>query len=162
AVLLAAGNVYKETWWDLARDAKVRDQYQAVPRLIQVRQSNGFTLYRVTLRNAANMHVGVEKTDGFTAWAVKIKTPRTARNTDGIDPISSSNVTIAHSWIDTGDDNVAIKPGEKGPVDHATIAHNHFYAGHGMSIASEPRGGASAMRLLALTLDGSDHGLRIK
>ena len=93
----AGGNVYKETWWDLARDAKVRDQYQAVPRLIQVRASNGFTLYRITLRNAANMHVGVEATDGFTAWGVKIKTPRTARNTDGIDPISSSNITIAHS-----------------------------------------------------------------
>ena len=88
AVLLAATNTYKETWWDLARDAKVRDQYQAVPRLIQVRESNGFTLYRITLRNAANMHVGVENTDGFTAWSVKIKTPKTARNTDGINPIS--------------------------------------------------------------------------
>src|SRR4029077_20451202 len=130
AVLLAAGNVYKETWWDLARDAKVRDQYQAVPRLIQVRQSNGFTLYRITLRNAANMHVGVETTDGFTAWSVKIKTPKTARNTDGIDPISSRSITLAYSSIDTGDDNVSLKAGPLGAVEHVTIVHNHFYAGH--------------------------------
>ena len=60
------------------------------------------------------MHVGVELTNGFTAWGVKIKTPKTARNTDGIDPISSSNVTITHCFIDTGDDNVAIKPGPQG------------------------------------------------
>ena len=152
----------KQTWWDLAREAKIRDQYQSCPRLITVRASNDFTLYRITLRNAANMHVGVEKTDGFTAWAVKIKTPRTARNTDGIDPISSSNVTIAHSWIDTGDDNVALKPGALGPVDHVTIAHNHFYAGHGMSMGSETSGGASAVKVIDLTLDGTDHGLRIK
>ena len=104
----------KQTWWDLARDAKVRDQFQSCPRLINIRESNDFTLYRITLRNAANLHVGVERTDGFTAWAVKIKTPRTARNTDGIDPISSSNITITHCWIDTGDDNVAIKAGIAG------------------------------------------------
>ncbi len=152
----------KETWWDLARDAKVRDQFQSCPRLINIRESNDFTLYRITLRNAANLHVGVERTDGFTAWAVKIKTPKTARNTDGIDPISSSNITIAHSWIDTGDDNVAIKPGIQGPVNHVTIAHNHFYAGHGMSIGSETVGGASAIKVVDLTLDGTDHGLRIK
>jgi len=162
SVLLAAANAYKESWWDLARDAKVRDQYQAVPRLVQVRESNGFTLYRITLRNAANMHVGVEKTDGFTAWGVKIKTPKTARNTDGIDPISSSNITIAHSWIDTGDDNVSLKAGPLGPVNHVTIAHNHFYAGHGMSIGSETAGGVGDVKIADLTLDGTDHGLRIK
>jgi len=162
ARLLGGKQLSDKTWWDLARDAKIRDQYQSCPRLINARESDGFTLYRVTLRNAANMHVGVEKTNGFTAWAVKIKTPRTARNTDGIDPISSSNVTIAHSWIDTGDDNVALKPGNLGPVEHVTIAHNHFYAGHGMSIGSETNGGASAIQVVDLTLDGTDHGLRIK
>ena len=162
AVLLAAGNTYKETWWDLARDAKVRDQFQACPRLVNVRESNGFTLYRITLRNAANLHVGVESSDGFTAWSVKIKTPRTARNTDGINPISSRNITIAYSSIDTGDDNVAIKAGPLGPVEHVTIAHNHFYAGHGMSIGSETVGGVSGVKVADLTLDGTDQGLRIK
>ncbi len=28
-----------------------------------------------------------QHTNGFTAWGVKIRTPRTARNTDGIDPV---------------------------------------------------------------------------
>jgi len=32
------------TWWDLAHTAKVMDLQQSVPRLMVVRQSNGFTL----------------------------------------------------------------------------------------------------------------------
>jgi polygalacturonase len=150
------------TWWDLAKEAKVKDLFQACPRLIVARESDDFTLYRITLRNAANLHALAEKTNGFTAWGVKIKTPRTARNTDGINPQSSVNVTIAHCSIDTGDDNVAIKAGAGGPVSHVTIAHNHFYAGHGMSIGSETSGGVSAVKVIDLSLDGTDHGLRIK
>jgi len=150
------------TWWDLAKEAKVKDQHQACPRLLVARQSDGFTLYRVTLRNAANLHAAIERTNGFTAWGVKVKTPQTARNTDGINPVSSTNVTIAHCSIDTGDDNVAIKAGDAGPVAHVTIAHNHFYAGHGMSIGSDTSGGVSDVTVTDLTLDGTDHGIRIK
>src|SRR5262245_9125291 len=43
-----------------------------------------------------------------------------------------------------------------------TIAHNHFYSGHGMSIGSETNGGASAIRVIDLSIDGADNGIRIK
>src|SRR5437868_12343158 len=43
-----------------------------------------------------------------------------------------------------------------------TIAHNHFYTGHGMSIGSETDGGASAIRVTDLSIDGADNGIRIK
>jgi polygalacturonase len=150
------------TWWDLANQAKVLDQSQSVPRLLEVRRSNGFTLYRITLRNSPNFHVGVEQTDGFTAWGVKIQTPKTARNTDGIDPSSSTNVTIAYCDIATGDDNVAIKSRAQGPAAHMSIEHNHFYSGHGMSIGSGTSGGVSDIRVSDLTIDGADNGIRIK
>ncbi len=150
------------TWWDLAKRAKVLDQSQSVPRLIAIRQSDNFTMYRITLRNSPNFHVGVDRTNGFTAWGVKIQTPKTARNTDGIDPSSSTNVTIAYCEITTGDDDVAIKTGASGPSTHMTIAHNHFYSGHGMSIGSGTSGGVSAIRVSDLTLDGTDYGIRIK
>ncbi len=96
------------------------------------------------------------------AWGVKIQTPKTARNTDGIDPSSSTNVTIAHCDIATGDDNVAIKAGGAGPASHMTIEHNHFYSGHGMSIGSGTDGGVSAIRVRDLSIDGADNGIRIK
>ena len=99
---------------------------------------------------------------GFTAWGVKIHSPKRARNTDGIDPANASNVTIAHSWIDTGDDNVAIKAGGKRPATHMTISDNHFYSGHGISIGSETDAGVSAIRVSGLSIDGADNGIRIK
>jgi polygalacturonase len=150
------------SWWDLAHTAQVTDQQQSCPRLVIARQSDGFTLYNITLRNSPNFHVSVDRTDGFTAWGVKIRAPKTARNTDGIDPSSSTNVTIAHCSISTGDDNVAIKAGSNGAATHMTIAHNHFYSGHGMSIGSETNGGANAIRVSDLTIDGADNGIRIK
>ena len=155
---LAGQNV---SWWDLAQQAKVTNKNQNCPRLIVFTRSEEFTLYKITLRNSPNFHV-VFNGNGFTAWGVVINTPKTARNTDGIDPSSATNVTIAHCFIHTGDDNVAIKAGSAGASTHMTIAHNHFYTGHGMSIGSETDGGASAIRVTDLSIDGADNGLRIK
>ena len=150
------------SWWDLAQEAKVKKAAQNVPRIIVADQADGFVLYRITLRNSPNFHVIVSRTNGFTAWGVKIDSPKTSRNTDGIDPSSSSNVSILHSYIHAGDDNVAIKAGAAGPSTHITVAHNHFYTGHGMSIGSETQGGVSAVEVQDLTIDGADNGIRIK
>jgi len=150
------------SWWDLAQHAKVENASQNVPRLIVAEQADGFSLYRISLRNSPNFHVLVSRTNGFTAWGVTIDSPKTARNTDGIDPSSSTNVSILHCFIHAGDDNVAIKAGDAGPATHITIAHNHFYTGHGMSIGSETQGGVSAVEVRDLTIDGADNGIRIK
>ncbi|WP_239483048.1 glycosyl hydrolase family 28 protein [Paraburkholderia sp. C35] len=123
-----------------------------------------------------------------------------AKNTDGIDPASSgvitsnpgnpgklsgdaSNMLIAYTSIRTGDDNMAIKGGTaavNGRTYNITVAHSHFYEGHGMSIGSEtagtdngtanvdvtPVGGVypsvSNINVYDLTIDGADNGLRIK
>src|ERR1700728_4320089 len=150
------------SWWDLAHLAKINDTKQNCTRILVVRQSDDFVLYRITLRHSPTFHVAVEKTSAFTAWGVKIDTPATARNTDGIDPSASTNVSIVHSYIRTGDDNVAIKAGKAGGSSHITVAHNHFYSGHGMSIGSETSGGVSAIRVSDLSIDGADNGIRIK
>jgi polygalacturonase len=150
------------SWWDLAHQAKAENKMQNCPRIVVVDASDDFTLYGITLKNSPNFHVIVNRTNGFTAWGVKIDSPATARNTDGIDPSSSTNVTIAYSWIRAGDDNIAIKAGKNGPATHMTILRNHFYSGHGMSIGSETQGGVSAIRVTDLTIDGADNGIRIK
>ena len=150
------------TWWDLAHEAKVTDRQQSVPMLIVLRHADRFNMYKITLRNSPNFHVAVNETDGFTAWGVKIMTPKTARNTDGIDPGSSRNVTIAYCLIHTGDDDVAVKSGKAGPSSNISILHNHFYTGHGMSIGSGTSGGVDHMLVDDLTIDGADNGIRIK
>jgi polygalacturonase len=152
----------RETWWQIARRAQKEKTRQNVPRLIAIANSRDFTLYRITLRNSPNFHVAMSHVDGFTAWGVKIDTPHDARNTDGIDPGASRNVTIAYSAIRTGDDNVAIKAGTNGPTENVSILHNHFYYGHGMSIGSETNGGVRNVLVQDLTMDGTTAGLRIK
>lgn len=156
----AQGQPQRETWWDLAQDAR-KGGHQQVPRLIVMDHSDDFTLYRITLKNSANFHVSYSFGNGFTVWGLKIDTPKNARNTDGVDPSASTNITVTHSYIRDGDDNIAIKGGA-GPVTNMTVIHNHFYYGHGMSIGSETNAGVSKIRVTDLSLDGTTAGIRIK
>jgi len=149
------------TWWNLADRARAGGSQQN-PRLIQLIQSDNFTLYRITLRNSPNFFVAYSRGNGFTAWGVKIWAPQRARNTDGIDPANSTNVTITRCFISTGDDHIAIKAGAGPPTTHMTIAHNHFFAGMGVAIGSETDGGASDILVSDLSIDGADNGLRLK
>ena len=148
------------TWWELAEDARTGG-HQQCPRLIVMLASDNFTLYRITLKNAAFFHVTYSGGDGFTVWGLKIDTPQRAHNTDGVDPGSSKNITVTQSYIRDGDDNIAIKGGS-GPVTNMSVIHNHFYYGHGMSIGSETQAGVSKLRVTDLSLDGTDAGIRIK
>lgn len=150
------------TWWQLAEQARPNARQQ-VPRILVADHADNFTLYRITLKDSPNFHVVYNNGDGFTVWSLKIDTPRRgARNTDGVDPGNGSkNITITHSYISTGDDDVAIKGGTGG-VTNMTVSHNHFYAGHGMSIGSETNGGVSKILVTDLSLDGPDNGIRIK
>jgi polygalacturonase len=149
------------SWWEMARKAEPKNERYFSTRLLVANHADGLILYRITLHNSPNFHVSVNQTNGFTAWGVHLLTPtdRTldARNTDGIDPGSSTNVTVAHSWIDNGDDNIAIKSG----TTHMSVLDNHFYTGHGMSIGSETMGQAYLL-VDGLTEDHTSSGIRIK
>ena len=155
------------SWWQQARKAEPHDDLYFNPRLITASHADGLVFYRIHLHNSPNFHVGVNNTDGFTAWGVHLQTPvnkallgtnNDARNTDGIDPSGSQNVTVAHSWIDNGDDNIAIKAG----VTHMSVLDNHFYSGHGMSIGSETTPGQSFLLVDGLVEDHTTSGIRIK
>ena len=152
-----------ETWWELAHRARIEDATQALSRLLVVRRSNNFTLYQVTLRNSPNSHVTPEATDGFTAWGVRIDSPRWARNTDGIDLGSgSTNLSILDSYIRAGDDSISLKASSAGAVTHVTVRNTHFYNGSGFGIGSQTSGGINAIRVDTLSIDGSENGLRME
>jgi polygalacturonase len=155
------------SWWQMARKAQPNDDLYFSTRLIVASHADGFVLYKIHLLNSPNFHVSVNQTNGFTAWGVHLQTPTNkaligtdndARNTDGIDPGTSQNITITHSWIDNGDDNVAIKAG----VSHMSVIDNHFHTGHGMSIGSETVPGQSYLLVDGLTEDHTTSGIRIK
>ena len=157
------------TWWALAEQAKTANKDQQNPRLIEADSLNNFTMYHVNVTNSANFHVVYKGGNGFTAWGVRIKTPANARNTDGIDPSGASNVTIANSYIQDGDDGIAIKGGSA--ASNMTIRNDYFWGTHGISIGSETNGGVKNILFENNTLNGvdssgitssSDNGIRIK
>jgi polygalacturonase len=153
------------SWWDDNGNGG------SSPALVQVSGATNFTLYRVSLHNSPMFHVKLDAA-GFVVWGVNIKTPSrstnsagtalsytSAHNTDGIDPgEAASNGYIVCSKISTGDDHIAIKGSSSTGVSHLTIAHNHFGAGHGMSIGSEFTGGVSDINVYDLSIDGLDAG----
>jgi polygalacturonase len=167
-----------QSWWDQNAGSSGNS-----PALVEVRGATNFTLYRITLHNSPKFHVKLDAA-GFVVWGVTIKAPTTAsnsagtaltysnaHNTDGIDPgEAASDGTIVCSKISTGDDQIAIKGSSATGVKHLVIAHNHFGAGHGMSIGSEFTGGVSDINVYDLSIDGlnmgtsggSSNGIRIK
>lgn len=149
------------TWWQQSRAAEPTNARYSAPRLLVANHADGLILYHTRFHNSPNFHIAVNNTNGFTAWGVHLLTPTVrgtdARNTDGIDPGNSENITITKSWINNGDDNIAIKAN----VHHMSVLDNHFYSGHGMSMGSEARDEDSIL-VDTLTLDHTTSGVRIK
>jgi polygalacturonase len=157
-----------KSWWDLATDANSDGGNQQNPRGIEISNSSSITLYKVTFKNSPNFHIATSGVNGLTIWDIKIITPYTARNTDGVDPGNSTNVTIKDSWISDGDDNVAV--GAPSALSaNISVVNNHFYAGHGESIGSYTNGGVNNILFDSNAMygdadvDGSNStGIRIK
>jgi sugar lactone lactonase YvrE len=159
-----------QSWWGLSAIANSGGSQQN-PRFIQVGNATNVTLYKITLKNSPLFHVSTTSSvNGMTAWDVKIVTPTSARNTDGIDPDQAQNITITRSWISDGDDNVAV--GASGTSASASVnisvTNNNFFAGHGESIGSFTSAGVSNIlfdgNMLAgnSSVDSNSTGIRIK
>ena len=159
APMIVDGKPAANSWWDLGDQARAAGHEQA-PGLIESDVSDDLTLYRITLRNSPGFHLSFRRGAGLTAWAVRVDTPKSARNTVGIDLAQAKNITIAQSSIRTGDDDIAISAGN-GPATNISILHNHLYWGHGLSIGSQTNGGVSGIRVEDLSLDSPDNGIRI-
>ena len=164
--MLIDGVASKISWWQLARQAS-GNLTQNNPRLLQVHNTDGFTLYKITLKNSPNFHVSLGTCTNATIWGVKIVTPYDARNTDGIDPGYSSNVTIRDSFISVGDDNVAIGGNNPPGASNISVVNNWFGNGHGASIGSYTQAGVSRVLFENIVISGevldrNQAGIRIK
>jgi len=135
--------VTNPSWWDIA-NAIGTGTSQQNPRWIQMTNSNNVTMYKITLKNAPNFHIAISGGTGVTIWGIKIITPYTSHNTDGIDPSNGTNFTIRNNSVSDGDDNIAVgATTTSSPVSNFSIIHNRFFAGHGESIGSITNGGAN-------------------
>ena len=159
------------SWWGLAEEAKSGGN-QNNPKLIQSDGANDLTISDVELANSPMYHVLIQDGRGLTVWGIVVDTPAAgARNTDGVDPLSESDVTIAHNFLQDGDDCIAIKSNPGLASDNITVEDNHCYGTHGISIGSQTGGGVANILVRDDTISGTDslgnvstsnNGIRIK
>ncbi len=159
------------SWWGLAEEAKSGGN-QNNPKLIESDGADDLTIYHVELANSPMYHLLITDGRGLTVWGTVVDTPAAgARNTDGIDPLSESDVTIAHDFVQDGDDCVAIKSNPGLASRDITVEHVHCYGTHGISIGSQTAGGISNILVHNDTISGTDslgnvstsnNGIRIK
>jgi Glycosyl hydrolases family 28/Bacterial Ig-like domain (group 3) len=152
--LLVNGTISANSWWDIASQAQTSGGSQNNFVLLAASKASNFTLYKITLKNSAMFHVTWKGTgaNGLTVWGVKIITPFSARNSDGIDP-DGSNITITNSSISDGDDNVAV--GASSPAANITISNDNTYSGHGISVGSFTQGGLTNMLVTNINQAGT-------
>jgi polygalacturonase len=175
-----------ESWWKAMHDAPpsaapvnlnnganvagsgIAAGQAARPRLVVFDHCKHVSLTGVTVRNSPFWQVVPYYSDDVVIRNIKVIAPYPSPNTDAIDPFSSSNVVIDHVYLDTGDDDVAIKsglansPGGDEPSKNITITDCTLAHGHGVSIGSEIAGGAQDIRVERVKFNGTDNGIRIK
>lgn len=148
------------SWW-----AAFRADHQMThrPYLIKFADCERVEVGGVTLQNSPMFHLVLQNCTDVSIHDITIHSPENAPNTDGIDP-SGWNYTITRCTIDTGDDNIAIKPtlarhpGNKNFV----VTDCRFIHGHGMSVGSGSRGGLDGLIVRHCTFEDTDAGIRIK
>jgi polygalacturonase len=133
------------------------------PYMIKLSNCTRVRVQGVTLSNSPMFHLVPQNCTDVTIQGITIKSPSNAHNTDGIDP-SGWNYLITDCAIDTGDDNIAVKPSSsrKPGNKNYTITNCKFAHGHGMSIGSGTDGGLEDLRVSNCTFDSTDAGIRIK
>jgi polygalacturonase len=157
-------------WWDAVYAHRAGSNFVAAmrPRLILFDHCKHVLIENMTIQNSASWQVVPYYSDDVVIRNSKILAPAHSPNTDGIDPFSSSHVTISHMTIDTGDDNIAIKsgqpnsPGPDSPSTDIVITDCTFLHGHGMSMGSEISGGVQRVRARSIQFKDTASGVRIK
>jgi polygalacturonase len=161
-----------QVWWDYVkgvRDSGVLGTDHPRPMGMLIDHSHHVTVENITFQNAGFWQIVPYYSDYLIFRNLRVIAPqRGAPNTDGLDPFSSSHITIDHYFASVGDDNIAIKsgvinsPGPDSPSTDITITDCTFEAGHGLSIGSEVSGGVQRVHAERISFKGTDQGIRVK
>jgi polygalacturonase len=138
-------------------------------RLIQLAYCQDLVVRDITLKDSPFWTLHPYACDNVLIERVKITAPVWSRNTDCIDPDSSTNVLIKNCTLDGGDDQIAIKSGMDEPGRHfarpaanITIDDCILNYGDGISIGSEMSGGVYNVTVRRIKMSDMLHNMRIK
>lgn len=138
------------------------------PWLVEFYGSTNVTVNGITLTDSPMWQLGIRYCQNVTVTNYTVANDPASPNTDGVDVVSSDQVSLSNLNISTGDDNVAIKSGFPGfatpavPATNITVTNSYLGRGHGLSIGSEADNGVQHVRVDNVTWNGTDNGFRIK
>ena len=136
-------------------------------RLIEMRNTENVVISNVSLGKGPYWNVHFIYCNNVVVHGCNINT-RGIHNGDGLNPDSSTNVTIFDCTFDTGDNCIAIKSGRnpEGNIVNRPTRHVRIFdiegAGGGIAIGSELSGGCEDVRAWNLDLSMSSSGFGIK
>jgi hypothetical protein len=159
------------SWWALAPGMPTSIR----PWLLEFYQCDHITITGVTLQNSPMWTQALRFSDVITESGVTVNAPGDSPNTDGIDLVGSTNVTLSDLNISVGDDNIAIKSGlpidptdpkQSGIPQMATsqvqVSNITAGEGHGISIGSEASNGVNNVIIQNVQYTQTGWGFRIK
>lgn len=160
------GNASKENWW---KNPKVM-QGAFRPRMFFINHCRNITLQGIRFGNSPSWTLHPYFSKDLSFYNLTIENPSDSPNTDGLDPESCKNVTIAGIRFSLGDDCIAIKSGKiymgqkhKTPSENIVIRQCLMENGHGaVTIGSEMAGGVKNLTVEECLFRHTDRGLRIK
>ncbi len=153
---------------------------------------NGITLvnspmWNLVFRYSSYITVTNYHVQNYSDTLATIPAPTIGPNTDAMDPVGSSFLTISNIFVQVGDDDIAIKSGlpkdvvsgvplppgtqdpnqiglPEMPSHDITITNVNMTGGHGISIGSEASNGVYNVNIQNINANGSSltEGLRIK
>lgn len=126
------------------------------PRLIEATDTEGFTVYQITLQQAAHPHLYMEGGSRALVYGITILTPYNRKNADGIDIDSMHDVSVVDSSIEAGDDGIAVKTNSASAYN-ITVRNNRLYGTHGLSIGSQTFEGVTNVLFSGNYVYGLDH-----
>jgi len=159
------------SWWTLAATEPTTDR----PWLLEFYQCRNVTITGVTLQNAPMWHQALRFSNEIIESGVIVSAPADAPNTDGVDLVGTTSVTLSDLNIGVGDDNIAIKSGL--PIDptdpkqvgipqiatsQVLVSNIAAGQGHGVSIGSEASNGVNHVVIENVNFTYTGNGFRIK
>lgn len=169
-----------EIWWKEAleqrKNGTMAHVYPSIPLsngmprpwLVEFYESSNVSIDGVKLTNSPMWVLALRYSKGVKVSNLTVRNPEKSANTDGIDVVSSKDVTIEKVDISTGDDCIAIKSGLAGsdlptnPTSNIVIRDAELGNGHGLSIGSETRNGVNHVTMENIRFNGTGNGIRIK
>ncbi|MCX6620166.1 MAG: glycoside hydrolase family 28 protein [Acidobacteria bacterium] len=148
-----------EAFWDMTPPEKYyRPKEQRPSPLIEFADCRDVRIQDVIVRNAPGWTIHPLRCDGVRIRGVTIYNHHRGKNTDGIDPDSSSNVHISDCYVEGGDDAIVIKspvrpgasprPAENITVTNCTVSSTS----NCIKLGTESRGGFRNIAITNCTL----------